>query len=71
MRCRRHGKLLFATEQEARDFLDRAARTVFANEPPRRPVRAYYAPQCGFWHVTSLRKGTGKRVRDGRKSRQW
>lgn len=52
LRCRRHGKVIFASEDDAEREIERIMRAK-NRRGSYRPVRSYEEPLCKGWHVTS------------------
>jgi hypothetical protein len=50
--CASRRKLLFETSQKANNFIKFNAQTIFEKKGYA-PIRSYYCPLCGGWHVTS------------------
>ncbi len=51
--CHRHGKEMFASEEAALGRLEQVKNIHLAGSV-KIPKRAYYEPECGFWHLTSM-----------------
>jgi hypothetical protein len=51
MRCGKHGKEIFTSEDAAEAELARIRQ--LPSGPVKVPTRAYYERRCGWWHLSS------------------
>lgn len=58
VRCRRHNKECFASQEVANAALRqiKAANSIRPHEGRKVPDHSYYEPKCETWHLTSMKK---------------
>lgn len=58
VRCRRHNKECFASQEVADAALRqiKAANSIRPHEGRKVPDHSYYEPKCETWHLTSMKK---------------